>query len=149
MHSRLVDEKEAIEVYALFWRLVHLSVHRYGSHPTAELLIVLTIMLLDRVGANPTVSELAEITGLPKSSVSRYISNEMRDGFLEETIDPVDRRRRYLSPTSKARKEQQWHLKQIRKIVESCREVIDAADSGGKAGINIRGILQDITARSA
>jgi DNA-binding MarR family transcriptional regulator len=104
------------DVYMMFWRLVQLAVHRYGSHPTGELLIVLTIVLLDRVGYHPTVTELAEIANLPKSSVSRYVSTEMHNGFLEEVIDPRDRRRRLLRPTEKAREEQKWHREQVREI---------------------------------
>lgn len=88
--------------YTLVWRWIHLSVHRYGSLPTGALLVVLTIIVLHQSGYHPTVTELAEITGLPKSSISRYVSEQMSAGFLEEYIDPSDRRRRRLRPTHQA-----------------------------------------------
>ncbi len=75
---------------------------------------MLTIVLLADLGYHPTVTELAEITGLPKSTISRYVSFEMSAGFLEEYIDPSDRRRRMLRPTSKGAAEREWHRGQIR-----------------------------------
>jgi hypothetical protein len=47
----------------------------------------------------------------PKSSISRYVSDQMAKGFLEEYIDPQDRRRRRLRPTKAARRElrEHWH----------------------------------------
>ena len=97
--------------YSVVWRWLLLSVHRYGSMPTGEIVAVLTIVLLDRYGYHPTVTEVAEITGMPKSSISRYVSDQMAKGFLEEYIDPQDRRRRRLRPTRAARRELQehWH----------------------------------------
>lgn len=88
--------------YTLVWRWMHLSVHRYGSLPTGAVLVILTIVVLHQAGYHPTVTDLAEITGLPKSSISRYVSEQMAAGFLEEYIDPGDRRRRRLRPTHQA-----------------------------------------------
>ena len=75
-------------------------------------------MILDRVDYHPTVGELAEIVRLPKSTVSRYVSAEMHAGFLEEIIDPDDRRRRRLHLTPMAKEEGSWHREQIRQITE-------------------------------
>ncbi len=91
--------------YAIVWRWLLLSVQRYGSLPTGELLAVLTIVVLDRAGYHPTVTDLADITGMPKSSISRYVSDQMSQGFVEEYIDAEDRRRRRLRPTKAAREE--------------------------------------------
>ena len=88
------SEQQLGGVYAAFWRLMDMTVHRYGSHPTGQLYIVLTIMMLDRVDYYPTVGELAEIVRLPKSTVSRYVSTEMQAGFIEERIDAVLRHKR-------------------------------------------------------
>ncbi len=106
----------AAGVYALVWRFVHMAVHRYGSAPTGQTLVVLTHLLLDEVGYCPTVSELADIVGLPKSSVSRYVSAEMSAGYLEEFIDPADRRRRRLRPTARALQERRWHMEQMEEL---------------------------------
>ena len=118
MGKRNPTGDETGKLYAMFWRLMELSVHRYGSFPTGQLLTVLTIMLLDQADYHPTIGELAEITRLPKSTVSRYVSVEMSNGFLEEIIDPEDRRRRRIHPTRLARKEQQWHQQKVREIAE-------------------------------
>jgi len=119
-------------VYAAFWRLMDMSVHRYGSHPTGHLYIVITIMMLDRVEYRPTVSELAEIVRLPKSTVSRYVSAEMNSGFLKEVIDPDDRRRRRLHLTDLAREEVHWHQEQVRRIAELSTQVISEKDFAGQ-----------------
>ena len=132
------------DVYVMFWRLVQMSVHRYGSHPTGELLIVLTIMLLDQAGYNPTVTELAEITNLPKSSVSRYVSTEMTAGYLEEVIDPRDRRRRLLRPTDRAREEQKWHREQVYEIGKLRRAALEGLGGGATPGEDLKAVLQDL-----
>ncbi len=112
-------------IYSLFWRLLELAVHRYGSYPTGQLLTVMTIILLDRAGYHPTVGELARITRLPKSTVSRYVSAEMNNGYVEEVIDPEDRRRRRLHPTAQAREEQQWHRQKVREIAVHTHDVLE------------------------
>jgi len=144
MNDQTNSDENLHEIYTMFWRLVQMSVHRYGSHPTGELLVVLTIMLLDQVGYNPTVTELAEITNLPKSSVSRYVSTEMGTGFLEEIIDSRDRRRRLLRPTDKARAEQEWHRGQVRDIAQLRRAALADISETGNRGTDLKAILQDL-----
>lgn len=144
MNDRPTPELELGDVYVMFWRLVQLSVHRYGSHPTGELLIVLTIMLLDQAGYNPTVTELAEITNLPKSSVSRYVSTEMSTGYLEEVIDPRDRRRRLLRPTEKARDEQKWHRQQVSEVSKLRRAALEGLGGGASPGADLKAVLQEL-----
>lgn len=138
------SELQLDDVYVMFWRLVQLAVHRYGSHPTGELLIVLTIVLLDQAGYHPTVTELAEITRLPKSSVSRYVSTEMSTGFLEEAIDPRDRRRRLLRPTDKARAELIWHREQVREIAKIRRAALAGVGEGPSPGADLKRVLQGL-----
>lgn len=144
MNEQVKSDVELSEIYTMFWRLVQMSVHRYGSHPTGELLVVLTIMLLDQAGYNPTVTELADITNLPKSSVSRYVSTEMSTGFLEEIIDARDRRRRLLRPTDKARNEQRWHREQVAEIAKLRRAAVAKVGDGGSPGANLKTILQEL-----
>ena len=116
-------QPDIVFLYATFWRMVSLAVHRYGSAPTGQLLVVLTMVILDRYGYQPTVTELADITQLPKSSVSRYVSAEMAVGMLEEFIDPNDRRRRRLRPTDKARAEQRLHAQSVLAIHEEMKKI--------------------------
>lgn len=99
-------------LYATFWRLVYIGVHRYGSTSTGALLTVLTITLLDKAGYNPTIPELVDITGLKKSNVARYVSRQIKAGLLTEFIDPQNRRRRQLCPTDEGRKVEKWHQRQ-------------------------------------
>ena len=103
------DEK----LFEALWRFQHLAVHRYSGSLTAEVLMVLTIMVLDHSGKNPSISELADLTGLPKSSISRYVSHQLKIGHLQEKVDPQDRRRRVLLPTETGRKEQEWLRAQV------------------------------------
>jgi DNA-binding MarR family transcriptional regulator len=116
--SNLTEVQES-GVYAMIWQLIEIMVGRYGSFPTGHLFTVLTLVLLDRAGHHPTVGELAEITGLAKSTVSRYVSIDMKTGFIEEVIDSNDRRQRRLHPTQQSRDEQAWQMKKIMSVLES------------------------------
>ncbi len=107
------------ELFATLWRFLQLTVHRYDSGLTGEVLVVMTIVVLDRAGRNPTVSELTSITGLKKSNVSRYVSKQFKVGHLVEVIDPRDRRRRTLHPTEAGKKEQAWISQQISILAKS------------------------------
>jgi len=144
MNDKNLENTELSDVYVMFWRLVQLAVHRYGSHPTGELLIVLTIVLLDQAGYNPTVTELAEITNLPKSSVSRYVSTEMSAGFLEEVIDARDRRRRLLRPTKRALEEQEWHREQVSEIAARQRVALEGLGQSANPGADLKSLLQEL-----
>jgi DNA-binding MarR family transcriptional regulator len=100
-------------LFAALWRFLQLTVHRYNSGLTGEVLVVMTIVILDRADRHPTVSELATITGLPKSNVSRYVSNQLEVGHLSEVIDSQDRRVRRLYPTEEGKKERAWLIQQV------------------------------------
>ena len=110
------------ELLEVLWRFLHLSVHRYDASLTGEILVVLTIILLDRANSNPTISELADMTRLPKSNISRYVSNQLKIGHLTEQIDPQDRRRRILMPTEEGRKELEWLQIQISDMAADIRK---------------------------
>jgi DNA-binding MarR family transcriptional regulator len=93
-----------------------MMVTNYGSHPMGQLLIALTLNILHRNGYQPTVDELTKVTGLPKSSVSRYVSWQINNGYLIQQFDPNDRRSRRLLQTEKGEGEKQWldeHLNRI------------------------------------
>lgn len=137
-------EPDIVYLYATFWRMVSLAVHRYGSSPSGQLLIVLSLIILDRFGYQPTVTELADITQLPKSSVSRYVAAEMNAGMLEEFIDPHDRRRRRLRPTAKAKSEQKWHAETVRVIHEQMREIGLSDESGARSGTELVQMLKKL-----
>lgn len=102
----------------IFWRMLHLFMSRYGSVPLGQLLVGLTTITMNELGRSPTVGELCEITGLPKSSISRYIAAQMEMGVVTEEIDPQDRRRRKLLPTEEGRSERRWQVQQMRKILQ-------------------------------
>ncbi len=107
------------ELFSVLWRFLQLTVHRYDSGLTGEVLVVMTIVILDRAGRHPTVSELASITGLPKSNVSRYVSNQLKVGHLTEAIDSQDRRVRRLYPTKEGREEQKWLSQQVSDVAQT------------------------------
>jgi DNA-binding MarR family transcriptional regulator len=135
-------------IYATFWRMVYMSVHRYGSNPTGELLTVMTIALLHQADYDPTSAELAEITGLPKTSVSRYVSRQMRKGYLTEVVDPQDRRRRRLQPTTKGRKEEQWHQKQTQDLARLSSEALRGLGKSKDPVSDLKNILLGIRGSS-
>lgn len=100
----------------IFWRVLHLLIARYGNHPMGQLLVALTMVFLNERGMPPTLTELCEATGLPKASVSRYVTWQIKEGLCTEEIDPHDRRRRYLKQTAKGRREWLWQQKQLEKM---------------------------------
>ena len=136
------SDLEIMDVYAMFWRLLQMNVGRFGSFPTGELLMVLTIVLLADADYYPTVTELSDLTGLPKSTVSRYVSTEMSLGYLEEIIDPRDRRRRLLRVTHMAEDERAWYRDEILGMVQKTRVAFDKNEDGHNPGTELKNILQ-------
>lgn len=108
--------------HLLIWRVLHLLMARYGSAPLGQALVGITNSILNEMGHAPTVTELCEATGLPKSSISRYISAQMEQGVVTEDIDPRDRRRRMLRQTEDGKKERQWLIREMRKIVNDLHD---------------------------
>jgi len=84
---------------AIFWRILHLTTVTWGNYPAGQLLVALTMANLHNRGMNPTLSDLCKATGLPKATVSRYVSWQLSQGLAEEAIDVNDRRRRVLKRT--------------------------------------------------
>ena len=105
----------------IFWRVIHMYMARYGSIPLGQMLVELTTLVLNELGRPPTVTDLCEATGLPKSSISRYISAQMSQGMVAEVIDPNDRRRRKLVLTEKGKDERRWQVRHVKKILEDVR----------------------------
>lgn len=116
----------------MIWRLLHLLMSRYGSVPLGQAVVAVTAGTLNDLGLSPTVTELCEATGLPKSSISRYVSAQMEQGVLSETIDPEDRRRRKLAQTEMGRNERRWLLREMRRIIESIQQWDAGHDYGQK-----------------
>jgi len=132
---------EKDQLYELLWTFAYLSVHRYGGSPSGEVLMVLTILMLDQANEHVTMSELAQITGLPKSNVSRYVSDQVRIGHLQEHVDPRDRRRRVLHPTAAGKAEQAWMREQLNALTR-LKEESAAAQAAGE---NLVGLLTRLT----
>lgn len=106
----------------ILWRTVQLFMARYGSIPTGQTLVSLSTVMLNELGGAPTVTELCEGSGLPKSSISRYVSEAMSNGLITEDIDPEDRRRRRLVQTGVGREERRYFIRQLRKILDEVRD---------------------------
>lgn len=124
--------------------MVYMSIHGYASNPTAELLIVMTIMLLDKADYKPTSSDLVEITGLPKPSVLRYVSRQTRAGFMTDVINPQDRRRRRFCLTRKGKKEAQWHQNQTLKSAHLISEALSGVGKRKNPVSDLKKILLGI-----
>ena len=131
MVKDLTRDPEIAIPFALIWGWLHLANHRYGTMPSGQMQVALTLVLFNALGYHPTITELAEITGLAKSNVSRYVGRQMESGFLEEYIDQADRRRRKLRPTAKAGPELEWQQQRLIKIYNLVREQHKAAAGPG------------------
>lgn len=100
MNSIIGQSPNALLTYSLVWGWLHFANKRFNPMSSGQMLTTLTIIMLHDLGYEPTVSDLTKLTGMPKSSVSRYVSCEMKRGFIEEYVDPSDRRQRRLKATA-------------------------------------------------
>ena len=116
---------------AIFWRVLHLLIGRYGNHPMGQLLVALTMVFLNEQGTPPTMTDVCDATGLPKASVSRYITWQINEGLVTEEIDPHDRRRRFLLQTAKGKREWKWQIKQMESLFSTISSEADAARTEG------------------
>ncbi len=111
------------------WLAVAFHAHRFGGRPIGEVLCSwTTILLLDR-GLRPTVAEIARASGLPRSTVSRYVSHTIEQGWAEERVHSGDRRRRELHLTESGERELEF-------IVDVLRDLsldLFAGESGARA----------------
>jgi DNA-binding MarR family transcriptional regulator len=128
--AALTDIKQMVGNSATCWRILHMMVTNYGSHPMGQFLIALTLNVLHKNGYQPTVDELTKVTGLPKSSVSRYVSWQINNGYLTQQFDPNDRRSRQLLQTDKAKEEMQWLDHHLNEISAEVNEMADRATEG-------------------
>ncbi|MGI9330633.1 MAG: MarR family transcriptional regulator [Gammaproteobacteria bacterium] len=117
----------------IIWRVLQLFLARYGSIPLGQLLVSMTTVVLNELGRAPTVTELCDATGLPKSSISRYISAAMEQDMVSETIDSEDRRRRMLGQTENGKNERRWQVREIRKILEETADWDRQRETAGGA----------------
>ena len=96
------------------------------------------------VGRNPgiTVTQLLEILKITKQSLSRVLGQLLREGFVIQTTDEEDRRRRLLRLTDKGRDlENLLTEKQILRVAAACR------DAGAEAVEGFRTVLRGIVNR--
>ncbi len=112
----------------VFWRILHMLIARYGNQPMGQALVVLTMVFLNDRGMPPTMSQLCEATGLPKASVSRYVSTQIKQGLVKEMIDPNDRRRRLLVQTEKGKEEWRWQIKTLDRIFSETDARVNQSD---------------------
>jgi DNA-binding MarR family transcriptional regulator len=101
---------------AIFWRILHLTTVTWGNFPAGQLLVALTMTALHNRGMNPTLGDLCNATGLPKATVSRYVSWQLRHGMATEEIDPNDRRRRVLMRTELGQRSWDWQVEKLEGI---------------------------------
>ena len=117
---------------AILWRIMHMIVGRYGNYPLGQVLVALTMVFLNDRGKPPTLTELCEATGLPKASVSRYVSWQISQGYAREKLDPEDRRRRLLVQTPAGRKEWEWQVAQLEELFRDIDDLEGRVRAGGR-----------------
>lgn len=87
------------------WVMVSFHAHQFRGRPIAEVLASWTNILLLHKGLNPTIGDLAKASGLPRATISRYVSSTIQNGWAEELVNPRNRRRRELHLTEAGAKE--------------------------------------------
>jgi len=72
---------------------------KYGGASTLnELRVINQVILCHIKGRSCSVTALHKATGIPKSTVSRIVTNLQRDGWVSDRPDRTDRRKRIISP---------------------------------------------------
>lgn len=135
--------------WSLYWLLAKRGMHCYDASSTGEILAVLSIIMLDKAGGPVTSGELAEFTGLPRANVSRYAARQIEAGYLEEVVDPKDRRRRLLRVTAKGRREQQAHAKELSEFIARLGTVRNNRIYGDRSIENLVDMLSTATRHDA
>lgn len=133
---------------AVFWRILHLTTVAWGNFPAGQLLVALTMAFMHNRGMNPTLSDLCAATGLPKATVSRYVSWQLQQGLAKETIDPEDRRRRVLMRTKEGQRAWDWQIDQVQHLFDDISTQSKTAHSRGFGfdSAELLAVMKDITA---
>ena len=119
------------KAFAVSWLAGCWGMNRCFASSMGEFQVILTLIVLDRDGIHPNLVEVAKLTGLPKSSVSRYVTKILRAGYVTEEIDPGDRRRRVLHITDQAREDMQATEKMFMDFLKLHDQ--SSKDTSGKA----------------
>jgi DNA-binding MarR family transcriptional regulator len=106
----------------------------YGDLPTGQIMVALTIDVFHRNDYLPTATELRQATGLPSSSVSRYVDWQLSEGYLEEIIDPDDRRLRRLMQTKKGAAEMAWLNDELEQVGRTSGWIAKRFEQGIRKG---------------
>jgi DNA-binding MarR family transcriptional regulator len=122
MGSIIGQSPSTLLTYSLVWGWLHFANKRFDPMSSGQMLTAMTIIMLHDMGYEPTVSDLTRLTGMPKSSVSRYVSREMELGFLEEYVDQADRRQRRLRATAAARPELEKQCEMVLTLFDFCQQ---------------------------
>ena len=122
MGSVIGQSPSTLLTYSLVWGWLHFANKRFDPMSSGQMLTAMTIIMLHDMGYEPTVSDLTRLTGMPKSSVSRYVSREMQLGFLEEYVDPADRRQRRLRATAAASPALERQCEMIQTLFDFCQQ---------------------------
>ena len=117
---------------AIQWRALQNYLNEFGNVPIGQQFLLTTLFLAHNNGWNPTVQELSKITGLPRSTASRYVAVLIKQGVIVETINSHDRRKRHLHPTAKGNRARKKIIKSYLEIVTRLIKLdVPEADSSG------------------
>jgi DNA-binding MarR family transcriptional regulator len=142
--GKVSDERERIIRSANCWQLLNMMTSNFGSLPAGQIMIALTIDIFHRNDYSMTVTELSRATGLPNSSVTRYVSWQLGEGYLEEIIDPDDRRLRRLMQTKKGLAEMAWLDNKLEQVERESDWIAERFDQGMRKA-NSKKILERMT----
>ncbi len=76
----------------------------------------------------PTASDVTELTGIPKNSVSRAVAKLIEQGHIRREVDDADGRRAFLSMTARGEKLYEKILPQFMERQERMLSVLTAAE---------------------
>ncbi len=91
------DDLKRLEVI-----LSDLVTHYGRTTSIGALFTMLTTIRLQAEGRQPTIGELASLTGIPRQSISRWIAQHERRGLVRVLENPDDQRERRVAPANAA-----------------------------------------------
>ncbi len=100
-----------------------------GIYSVKELRVMHMVFRYWRHGQPCTVTQIANETGISKTTVSRAVTTLMTNGLLKEQPDPEDGRRRHLLPTEKGNQNLDNVNAWLALWADRLREIIDKEEA--------------------
>ena len=77
-------------------------IEKFGSRTSIGALFAMqvTLEMLNK-GERPSINDIAELTGTPRQTISRWVSHHVKRGWIQLESNPDDAREKYIRATDR------------------------------------------------